>query len=40
MPLLEAISFMILGAGIALGLLAVVIWAVLQPDEKNLYGRA
>jgi hypothetical protein len=40
MPLLEAIGFMVLGAVIALGLLAVGIWAVLQPDGENLYGRA
>jgi hypothetical protein len=40
MPLLEAIGFMVLGAVIALGLLGGVIWLILQPDEKNLYGRA
>jgi hypothetical protein len=38
MPMLEAIGFMILGSVITVGLLAVVVWFLIQPDKRNLYG--
>jgi hypothetical protein len=36
--MLEAIGFMILGSVITVGLLAVVVWFLIQPDKRNLYG--
>jgi hypothetical protein len=34
----EAIGFMILGSVITVGVLAVVVWFLIQPDKRNLYG--
>jgi hypothetical protein len=38
MPMFEAIGFMILGSVITVGVLAVVVWFLIQPDKRNLYG--